>query len=100
MADGGTVTDPQVYRAVLVGRYCKAFSCTPMVAERELENDPDQIGLLIMDVWGYLDAKHALDRATNKVDGLKGWDGNPYMTLVEINTFEARQAAQAEADGR
>lgn len=100
MADGGPVTDPQVHRALIIGKYCEAFHCTPRVAERELETDPDQLGLLIIDVRGYLAAKHAFDGAIDKVDGLKGWNGNPHMTLVETHTFEMRQAARADADGR
>lgn len=102
MMDGGPVTDHRVYRAVTVGRVCEGFGCLPSAAEEELDRDPDQMALLILDIRGYMAAKHAFDGARDKVDGLKGWTGNPYMTLVETMTFEAREAAQAEAeaDGR
>jgi hypothetical protein len=100
MMDGGPVTDLQVYRAVRASRVCEGFHCLPSAAERELENDPDQLALLILDIRGYMAAKHAFDNAVDKVDGLKGWAGNPYMTLVETITFEARQAPRAAGDGR
>lgn len=103
MADGGPVTDTQVHRALLVGRYCDKFHCTPRVAEFELDNDPDQLGLLIIDVHSYLAAKNAFDGARDKVDGLKAWAGNTYMTLVETHTVEEREEREArmaaETDG-
>lgn len=102
MLDGGPITDPLVHRALYVGRVCQGFNCLPSAAIRELENDPDQLAMLVLDLRGYEMAKRAFDRATDKVDGLKAWQGDPYMTLVETFTFESRQAAQegAEGDGR
>src|SRR4051812_35314033 len=103
MMDGGLVTDLFVYRAITVNRLCEGYGCLPSAAEAELERDPDGLAVFILDVRGYIAAKRAFDGAVDKVDGLKGWIGNPYMTLVQTNTFDARQAAlmpPAEGNGR
>lgn len=98
MMDGGPVTDQTVYRAAIISRICEGFSCLPSAAERELDHDPDQLALLILDLRGYMAAKRAFDDARDKVDSLKSWTGNPYMTMVETVTCEDR-AARAEGNG-
>lgn len=84
-------SDPLVLRAAQIGRICRGFGCLPSAAALELDQDPDQLALVILDMWGYQDAKHAFDNAKDKVDGLRAWTGNPYMTQVQTNTFEMKQ---------
>lgn len=104
------MTDPQVYRALVIGRYCAAFHCTPLQAIRDIDNDPDQLGLMILDFRGFEAAKQALDAwARNPAGDLAAWADSPYMALVQEFTIEARQRAvlafdaaaqKAQADGR
>lgn len=92
-------------RLLVISAYCEAFSCTPLVARAELDQDPEHLGLLLMDLRTYLAAKRDFDGAKDLITDLAHWDGSPYMTLLELNTFElreerlARAAQEREADG-
>lgn len=101
--DGEPIADALLVRALRVNRICEGYGCLPSQAERELDRDVDGLALLILDVRGYIAAKHAFDGATDKVDALKHWAGNPHMTLVQTHTYDLRQAALMtpdEGDGR
>lgn len=99
MFDGEAVDDPQTERLWMISQVCEGYSCLPLAAADELDRDPERMALLILDLRGYAAAKSAFDRAKDKVTDLKGWDGNPYMTLVETNTFELRQARLKTTNG-
>jgi hypothetical protein len=92
--------DPTVQRAWLIHRICEEFHCLPREAAHELDEDPERLALLILDLRGYAAAKTAFDRAKDKVADLKAWEGSAAMTLVETLTFERRHAPLAEASTR
>jgi hypothetical protein len=97
--------DPDVQRRWLISRICQEFSCLPSDAARELDEDPEHLALEIIDYRGYAAAKFAFDHTKDKVDGLKAWDGNRHMTLVEQHAYERHQEsltppAAESGDGR
>jgi hypothetical protein len=90
-----------VQRLALIDRICEGYGLKPSEAVAELDNDPERLAIVILEMRAYAQAKHAFDHAKNKIDDLKHWDGNPTMSLVELHTFERREAqlaAQLEAD--
>ena len=50
----------------MIGQYCDAYGCTALVARWEMENDPEGLGLRIMGLRAYAQAKTTLDATTDK----------------------------------
>lgn len=77
---------------MLINRVCEAFpGVLPSQAVRELDDDPEQTVLTILELRAYAAAKRAYDGAANKVDDLRAWEGSAVMTLVETHSYELRQ---------
>jgi len=55
-----------------VSRVCEEFSCTPMVAARELEEDPEHRVLAVLELRAYARAKTAIDQAQSAADAPTG----------------------------
>lgn len=47
---------------------CESFGCRPSEARWELENDPDELVLRILDLRAYAHAKATIDAAKDKTD--------------------------------
>jgi hypothetical protein len=98
LLDGDRDIDPAVQRLRMIDRICEGFSCLPLQAERELDNDPEHLALQILDMREYIAAKVAWDRAKDKVADLAAWEGSPHMTLVELNTLDLHLERIAQSE--
>ena len=63
----------------------KEFGLSPYAVAQELDEDPEQLSILCLQLLRYSEA-HAAYRRANK-DELKAWRGNRMMRLVEETDF-------------
>lgn len=77
----------------------EAFHVTPYVVAQELLDDPEQLLLQCLPLLRYADAYHAYERAEDKVEDLKGWEGSSVMDDVERNVFELHKARVKKRSG-
>jgi hypothetical protein len=88
-----------VQYAATIDQICTAFGCLPHEARRELDEDPDRLVLLIMELRAYRAAHTALHTAKHMIKDLEPWEGNRVMDLVQLHAVELKEERQAELDG-
>jgi hypothetical protein len=91
-----TADDYDAQRLLLLNRVCEGYGVLPSAARREMEEDPEQLALVLLDVRGFIAAYQAFSRfkrGLSTAEELKAWEGSEYMTLIETCEFEARQGA-------
>lgn len=83
-----------------VSRYCEEFHCTPPVAKRELEEDPERMGEQILQLRAYAAAKRAYDDHCERGSRAGELPTGPFMAEVVRNDFlvKQRRAAQRRSD--
>jgi len=59
---------------------------------RDLDNDPEQLSLLAIQVLGYGTAKAEYDAAMGDMQKLKHWKNSDLMDTVRTNTDKAMRA--------
>jgi hypothetical protein len=59
---------------------------------RDLDEDPEQLSLLAIQVLGYAQAKSEYDAAEGNAEKLKHWAKSDLMDTVRNNTFKGMKA--------
>lgn len=84
--------DYDVVRLWVIARVAKEFGALPSVVARDLDEDPEQLSLLAVQVLGYGSAKAEYDAAQGDAQKLKHWKNSDLMDTVRDNTFKAMKA--------
>lgn len=98
MDGDGADVDPELAvrlrELLLVNRLCEEFpSLSPMQIRRELDEDPEQTLLQLLEIRGYLAVQRAYAAAIASgrlVDDLKPYEGSPYLLMVEQNVYDLK----------
>ena len=88
-------------RQLTLGRVAEHFHVLPSAAARALDEDPEQLDLVCLELLTYASVKGQFDAAGTDDDAIKHLKDHPHMLTVRRNTFVlhvdrviARNAAQ------
>lgn len=71
----------------MVAVAAERFHVSPYAMARELDDDPEQLAFVAMQLLGYAEAKSAWDHAKDKTKLDEVWGDSKAMRQVEANVF-------------